>query len=135
MWGRLGEEQSVITLVVADPFGCTAKNKVEIAADACCQVVFPSAFTPNADGHNDYFRPLFITLGGQTKESISYHQFHSLRIANRWGQTVFETTSSEGRWDGTFNGAPQDMGVFFYFIKYDCGGKIVEQKGVVTLVR
>ena len=135
IWGRLGEEQNVITLKVGDPFGCVSKNTVAIAADACCQVFFPTAFTPNADGNNDNFRPLFITLGGKTQESISFHRFHSFRITNRWGQTVFETTNSEAMWDGTFNGTPQDMGVFFYFIEYDCNGKTLQQKGELTLVR
>ena len=65
-----------------------------------------------------------------------YHQFHMFRIVNRWGQTVFQSaSSSDAKWDGTFNGVPQDMGTYYYYIKYDCGGSTFEQKGDVTLVR
>jgi hypothetical protein len=48
---------------------------------------------------------------------------------------VFESTNSNVEWDGTFGGVPQDMGVYYYFIKFDCGGKSVTEKGDVTLIR
>jgi hypothetical protein len=27
------------------------------------------------------------------------------------------------------------MGVYFYYLKYDCGGKVMETKGDLTLIR
>ena len=56
-------------------------------------------------------------------------------IANRWGQIVYESVSNELGWDGSFNGVPQELGVYFYFISYDCNGKNIQEKGEVTLVR
>jgi gliding motility-associated-like protein len=124
-WGQLEQTQSIITLTVTDPFGCTASTSHELDPGTCCTVAFPNAFTPNGDGHNDKFRPLFT----------GYHNFHVFRIQNRWGQTVFESTNSNMQWDGTFSGVPQDMGVYFYYIKYDCGGQTIEESGDVTLIR
>ena len=88
-------------------------------------MLFPNAFTPNGDGLNDKFRPIFN----------GYHNFHEFRIVNRWGQTVFESANSDPQWDGSFGGVPQDMGVYYYYISYDCGGNTIEAKGDLTLVR
>lgn len=124
VWGKI-ETPGYVSLHVTNAFGCSAEDRVLITPDACCKVTFPSAFTPNGDGKNDVFRPL----------TDGYHRFHSFRITNRWGQTVFESTNSKVEWDGTFGGTPQDMGVYFYFIKFDCGGSTYMDKGDVTLIR
>ena len=48
---------------------------------------------------------------------------------------MFKSTDVKGAWDGTFNGVPQDMDVYYYYFKYDCEGKTLEEKGEVNLVR
>ncbi len=124
-WGKVENNHSIVTLRVTDPFGCYATTTQELDPGSCCTVGFPNSFTPNGDGKNDFFRPIFV----------GYHRFHTFRIANRWGQTVYEGSQSNMKWDGTYNGVPQDMGVYFYYIKYDCGGQTLEKKGDVTLIR
>jgi gliding motility-associated-like protein len=123
--GRVEQSKSIVTLTVTDPFGCVASNSVELDPGTCCTVSFPNAFSPDGDRHNDLFKPIFA----------GYHRFHIFRIANRWGQTVYESTNDKMQWDGTFNGVPQDVGVYYYYIKFDCGGNTMEQTGDVTLIR
>ncbi len=127
IFGKMESENSLITLKVTDPFGCYATTSQLIKPATCCAVTFPDAFTPNGDGKNDVFRPIFP--GG------SFHRFHKFQIVNRWGALMFDGGNSNTSWDGTLNGVPQDMGVYFYYIKYDCGGATVETKGDVTLIR
>lgn len=138
-WGILEHKQSEVTLTVTDPFGCKASVTKPFTAEACCRVSFPTAFTPNGDGNNDLFRPVFTdqgrTVTGGNTMLPSYHNFHTFRIENRWGQTVFETTNNFPQWDGTFNGVPQDMGVYFYVLSFDCDGETILQKGDITLIR
>ena len=127
-WGRLRQERSVITLRVTDPFGCYATQNLEVDPGSCCTVLVPNAFTPNGSGpaENNALRPY----------SNGRHLFHVFRIVNRWGQTVFESANNQdAQWDGRYNGIPQDMGVYYYYLKFDCGGKTIEQKGDVTLIR
>ena len=114
-----------ISLQIMNPFGCRSKDSVCIKADACCSLEIPTAFTPNGDGLNDIFRLI-------TTNSIKLHTF---QVVNRFGQTVFETISVNKGWNGTFNGVPQDLGVYFYFVSYECDGKLLEKKGDVTLIR
>ncbi len=127
IFGKMESTHSIITLKVTDPFGCYATTNMELTPGTCCAVTFPDAFTPNGDGKNDVFRPIF--------PAGSFHRFHKFQVANRWGAVVFEGGNSNTSWDGTLNGVPQDMGVYFYYIKYDCGGSTFETKGDVTLIR
>ena len=115
-----------VTLTVTDPFGCHATDSLYMNPGSCCLVNLPDAFTPNGDGHNDRFR--LITNG--------HHLLNVFRIVNRWGTTVYETTnSSDPGWDGTHGGEPQDMGTYFWYLKYSCDGNVIERSGSVTLIR
>jgi gliding motility-associated-like protein len=124
IWGKVEQSNSVVKLTVTDPFGCEAIYSQQINPDACCTVWFPNAFTPGQT-HNKVFRPVFD----------GFHRFHEFRVSNRWGQTIFQSANTNPEWNGTYNEIPQDLGTYYYYIKYDCGGKVIEQKGDVTLVR
>lgn len=90
---------------------------------------FPNAFTPNGDGSNDVFRPLF----GCPAYSMN------LQIYNRWGQRVFQTTDPSGSWDGRVDGqnAPSDVYVWKLEYEVDRDGqrKMLMARGQVTLLR
>jgi gliding motility-associated-like protein len=123
-----GSVDSVIyKVVVTNQNGCadSAYIKVKIY-DTRPQVFVPSAFTPNGDGLNDYFRPIAV---GITR--IEY-----FRVFNRWGQMVFSTTINEQGWDGKIGGKDQPSGTFVWLVKgVDFTGKVVFAKGTVTLIR
>ena len=120
------EKSGFVKLQVITEYGCTSEDSIQINAEACCKVYFPNAFTPNGDGKNDVFRPL----------SNGRQQIKDFRVVNRWGQTVFETVDQRTGWDGKFGGVPQDMGTYYYYIKYTCAnGQIYEAKGEIVLVR
>lgn len=109
-------------------WGCYGADSVLIEAQSCCQVAFPSAFSPNGDGRNERFHIL----------TVGHHQISDFRVVNRWGQTVFETRDEVNGWDGTFNGQPQDIGTYYYYLRFRCvEGKAhdVEQKGEFVLIR
>jgi gliding motility-associated-like protein len=87
----------------------------------------PTAFSPNGDGRND----LFGVLGAG-----KYSRDFEMRIWNRWGQEVYRTSDPAQGWDGNFNGAQAQTGVYAYFITYkDIYGEVRTYKGNVTLVR
>lgn len=83
----------------------------------------PNVFTPNGDKHNDYFAlegidPEWgeINLDERVslpKDNCSDH-FESVKIFNRWGDVVFESTDRKFRWY-----APEEAsGVYYYRVKY-----------------
>ncbi len=114
---------------VTDDIGCTGMDSVYVGVHMCCQIYFPDAFSPNGDGKNDIFR---IISGGR-------HTIKSFIVLNRYGQRVFVTTNPSEGWDGTFKGIPQDIGTYYYFIRYVCNDdnadNEIEQKGSIILVR
>ena len=108
----------------------------EMPVESC--VWLPNAFTPNDDGLNDLFGP------GNTYCHPDFREFR-FSIFNRWGQMVFETVNPGEKWDGTFNGTKQEMGVYYYILSYAYGGTFAGLgapngtpavvRGDVTLIR
>ncbi len=117
---------NILVLTATDTVGCSANDTALINVQPCCQLALPSAFSPNKDGRNDIFRAL--TVGHQT--------ILSFIILNRFGQVVYSTTDQKQGWDGTFKGVDQDLGTYYYYVKYRCSDdNVYEKKGDVTLVR
>jgi gliding motility-associated-like protein len=90
-------------------------------------VYVPNAFTPNADGKNDVFKPVIF---GPIK--LKYFS-----VYNRWGQRVFSSTEAEKGWNGKFNGQLPDSGVFIWILSAinELTGEHINEKGTVMLVR
>lgn len=114
-----------VKLRVEDEFGCYATDSLLIETKPCCEMQFPTAFSPNNDGKNDRFRAL--TLGN--------FDVKAFKVFNRYGQTIYEGRDIKSGWDGSFNGEPQDMNTYFFYINYVCNGETIEQSGEFVLVR
>lgn len=85
----------------------------------------PNAFTPDADGLNDVFRP--VHNGMRSVQLIVY---------NRWGEQVYSGSSLHDGWDGTYAGQPLPPDVYLYTIAaVSFTGKEYYLKGNVTLLR
>lgn len=109
--------------------GCTDSACVTINVELPCGDFFlPTAFSPNGDNKNDYFRPRSICI-----RSLE------MKIYNRWGNLVFETTDVNTKgWDGsTIKGAKEaTQEVFVYQVIATMNdGKVHDLKGNVTLMR
>ncbi len=113
LWST-GETTPVITITTPGNYyatvsigGCSATDSIDVLRD--CYIDIPNVFTPNNDGINDYFLPRQLLSSGLTS--------FSMKIFDRWGNLLFETTNIDGRgWDGKFNSVPQPQGVYVYLI-------------------
>lgn len=115
-------------VLITDANNCTDSTFASITYDDCCKPFVADAFTPNGDSKNDV---LHVRFKGDM-------QLKTFSIFNRYGQKVFETINIDQGWNGTFNGVPQDMGVYFWYVKAICGNRgdhEIEMKGDVTLIR
>ncbi len=97
--------------------------------DLECYVMAPNAFTPNEDELNDVFRPI-LQCPAET---------YSLKIFNRWGKMVFETSKPSEGWDGTVNGKAVEPGSYVWTVYYKYTGVLHPGertvKGLVNLIR
>lgn len=114
-----------VSLEVTNEYGCTSMDSLWLQTKPCCELLLPTAFSPNGDGKNDLFRIL----------NPGRHKLVSLQVYNRYGQEVFSTSDETNGWNGSYNGVAQDIGVYQFLVKYYCDGKETYLKGDVTLVR
>lgn len=115
------------TLRAVSPQGCVR------VAEKVFRLLFPltrlpNAFTPDGDGHNDFFE-MRVLEGTAIIERM--------QIFNRWGGLVFDSTDPKARWDGTVNGQPAPSDVYLYRISWrrSDGAQMPVAVGDVTLLR
>jgi len=106
--------------------GCRSFDTLHVIVDKRDNLFVPTAFSPDGDGRNDVFR---IT-------NLSFQRIMEFRVFNRWGQEIFSTNDHRTGWDGTWEGVPQEMGVYNYLIRVAYPDGFVETyKGETTLIR
>jgi gliding motility-associated-like protein len=108
-------DNTVCVLVTVETI-CTTNENLKV----------PNAFTPNGDGNNDQF-----CLQGWNSCSVSF----LIRIFNRWGEKVFESTDPDFCWDGTYKGQKLNAEVFVYYINasFTKSDEIIK-KGNISLI-
>ncbi len=85
----------------------------------------PNAFTPDGDGVNDEFGPVFDILPGK------YH----LIISDAGGRKVFETNDPSVRWNGRDAGGSIRAGNYLWYMRYtDETGRTRESYGSLILI-
>lgn len=115
------------SLTVTNAQGCKGSATVAVTEEPVAPFAIPSAFSPNADGVNDRF--MIIT----PPDNISALQ---LFVFNRWGQQVFYSNALNQPWNGTFEGADCEMGVYVYYGSVTLkNGQVAPFQGNVTLIR
>lgn len=102
-------EPGVYWVKVTDPNNCRAIDSVELVP-CVIDVLVPNAFTPNNDGLNDDFKPLFTGFEPQQ---------YRMDIYSKWGQLIFTTNEVSHGWDGTVEGVLVDPDTFVYVISYE----------------
>jgi gliding motility-associated-like protein len=89
------------------------------------KVAFPNAFSPDGDGINDIFtfKSRYITAA-------------AMKIYNRWGELVFQTTDPDQGWDGTVNGKAAPLGTYIHHTQLtDDMGITFIKSGEIVLIR
>jgi gliding motility-associated-like protein len=91
-------------LEAMNPCGTTS-DSIQIGIKNCsCVVYVPNAFTPNNDGWNDTFELK------TTCPLMSYN----IKIFNRWGEMIFESSDITKSWNGIFNNEVVPNGIYSY---------------------
>jgi len=120
------EQTTTYVVTAVDVNNCTNTDSVTVTVRTDIPVNIPTAFTPNGDGKNDVFH----------LSNPKFERLQEFRVFNRWGKEVFSTNDVKQGWDGSFQGVPQDMGVYNYVIKVSFpDGRVEVYKGNVSLVR
>ena len=112
-------------LLITDDNGCKSTDSVLVTVDESAGWYLPNAFTPDNNGVND----LLYFYGTGVKEFV-------LRVYDRWGELVFETSDFKNAWDGTFKNKPVTSGVYAYQLTITFkSSKVEEVSGNINLIR
>jgi gliding motility-associated-like protein len=117
-----GDDQAC--LVLCDNLGkCDTTILLIEVRDTSTELIIFNGFSPNEDGVNDFFRI----------KNIELYPNNTLKIFNRWGNTVFETTGYRNYWDAIYKNTYLPDGTYFYFLEVEINGVMKTFSGFVEV--
>lgn len=107
-------------ITAVDSFGNESAKSAKICVDNCPEYELPNVITVNGDGVNDFFKPI----------KNKFIKDIDLKVYNRWGNLVFETTDPAIMWDGKVIQSKllSSEGTYFYV----CQVNEIRVKGIVS---
>lgn len=112
-----------VALVVETNAGCSDSLARKINVTEILEV--PNVFTPNMDGHNDYFK---VRTNG-----VNNYEFS---VYSKSGVLVYKSEAAIINWDGrSLSGVEMQPGLYFYVIQQLDGEPMLERKGFIQLIK
>lgn len=107
---------------------CVLTDTIEVTGAPGEGMIFiPNTFTPNGNAIN----ATFMAYGDGIVK-------FKMRIFNRWGELLYETTDMNAGWDGFYKGQLVQQDAYVYVIEYQtmcADGKLVKKIGHVNVIR
>lgn len=122
------DEPGVYTVLASGPGLCPASASIEVT-DLCQHPVFaPDAFTPDGDGINDGWWPVWRANAGALLE---------LTVFDRWGSAVFTAMGLDAVWNGEGDHGPLPGGIYAWYgrARDPATGFALRLSGHVVLIR
>jgi len=115
------------SFTILDLEGCILDViNTSLETEACNDVSFPNAFSPNADNVNDTFK---------AKDGSRASNF-LMQIFDRKGVLVFSSNQLYNSWDGTYRGSPVPVGTYIWMASFTTQkNEQIRKNGMVTLIR
>lgn len=107
--------------------GCTSSPSPVMITIDNCEIIIPTAFTPDNDEVNDTW--VLEKIDETFPNNI-------VRIYNRWGVLIFESPQGSyesNSWDGRYDGKVLPVQSFYYIIEYN-DNKTEASKGTVSII-
>lgn len=106
--------------------GCTATDDVLVTVIPYC-IKVKNAFTPNGDGINDLW---------QVYDQYDCLKNVTVRVFNRYGNSVYESKDYRNNWNGTYKGKSLPDGTYYAVIEFTLvNGKVSTFKTDLTILR
>lgn len=125
-------EDAIYTLIMTVENGCVYQDEVLVKVLKDRSVYIPNIISPNQDAVNDYF---------YVQSKLDNLRVNKMSIFDRWGSLVhlsnnFPANQELLGWNGYFNSAPAQSGVFIYMLELEfLDGFIIFKTGDVTVIR
>jgi gliding motility-associated-like protein len=115
----------IVQLKLKDLSDCIVSFSKEIVITDY-YLTFPTVFSPNQDGVNDYFYPKFLHISA----------IHVI-ILNKWGELVYESKDIDAKgWDGLYKGEKATIGNYVCRVRHTTlDGRVIDRSSVFYLGR
>jgi gliding motility-associated-like protein len=115
-----------IKQTVTYPFGCQYDYSITLIVEKGYSLMMPNAFTPNNDGFNDSFAPVFLGLTNIT-----------LDVYDTWGSIVYsESGENIGGWKGKIKDMDAENGNYYFKLTAKTFyNHTINEKGAFTLIK
>ncbi len=107
-------------ITAVDSFNNESIQSPKVCVDNCPEYELPNVITVNGDGVNDFFRPI----------KNRFIKDIDIKVYNRWGTLIFETTDPKINWDGKSLQSKQIVSEGTYF--YVCEVHEIRVAGIKT---
>jgi gliding motility-associated-like protein len=115
--------EGTYSVTVSDALGCGVTESISIAkSDSECLFI-PNAFSPNGDGTNDFWNI----------RSMELYTDAEIKVYNKWGNVVFESTGYSKPWDGAYKGRMLEPATYYYFVDLKNGDPVYQ--GFLMILR
>lgn len=106
---------------------CGTSSGMISITEGVCQLYIPNAFTPNRDGMNDIFKPIY-------NGKINFYNF---QLHNIWGEEIFRSLDIRTGWNGYYKGIQQPVGTYVWTLNISINDEKEPRllKGKVLLLR
>jgi gliding motility-associated-like protein len=114
--------------VVQENNGCVSLSNEVIITFEICDIIIPTAFTPDGDNTNDFWN-----LGNID----ALYPNNLVTIYNRWGNIIYQSEPGKyetNPWDGTHNQEPMPVGSYYFIIEFGESFK-KNEIGIVSVVK
>ena len=117
-------------VTATNEFGCSVTDSVEVIEDCRPTIIAPNVFRPGGVNAEFFVYPRYVSTEG-----------FDIKIYNRWGELVYQSSELDFRWDGTYNGRDVPVGSYAYVVRFrsdedsDSNGTEYEERGGVTVLR
>ena len=121
-------EDGIYSVEVSDSYGCIGTDSVFLREICPTRIYVPNIFTPDGDGHNDFFKAYAFDV-------IDF----KLSVFSRWGELVFQSTNPEESWNGQYKNKWIQSGIYVWQLEvtgYQENGTIYSEvlNGSLTVV-
>ncbi len=107
--------------------GCEGHASLVTITVEECDIIVPTAFTPDNDGVNETW--VLENIDQIYPENV-------VSIYNRWGNLIFQSKTGQyetNPWDGKYNNEKMPVGSYYFIIDYN-DGQTDNKTGIVTLI-
>ncbi|HUN17569.1 MAG TPA: gliding motility-associated C-terminal domain-containing protein [Saprospiraceae bacterium] len=109
-----------------------SQKHIASLAEKCIDIKFPNVVSLNSESaENKIFKAFFVKASDKNNVST-----FNLKIYNRWGKKVYESSKLDEGWDLQYKEEPAAIDTYIYVCEVkDVSGNVSEFKGDVTVVR